>query len=198
MENNQKPEWFELADNDQIVSRKSKKKVSASKRNLTFILAGILVIPLGAGFALLSHEDQTAIAAESLSLTQDSPVVASTATSQPINTISMPTGSRDEDDDEEGDDDDRAPIFSSTAPTVTASVAPVAPLAPVATTKTAEAKAPVVITPPASSASNEIILPPTKKAGDDDDDEDDDDKKSEGKKSNKSDKDDDDEDEDDD
>ena len=63
MENNQKPEWFELADNDQLVSHKSKSKVSASKRNLTFILAGILVIPLGAGLGLLSLEDQSAITA---------------------------------------------------------------------------------------------------------------------------------------
>ena len=93
MENNQKPEWFELADNDQPVSRKSKSKVSASTRNLTFILAGILVIPLGAGFALLSHEDQTAIAAESLNITQDSPTATSSAQTLTSNTISTPIAS---------------------------------------------------------------------------------------------------------
>jgi hypothetical protein len=68
MENNQKPEWFELAENDQPVSRPLKKK-SAPMRNLTFILAGILVIPMGAGFALLTHEDHSAVAAETLNLT---------------------------------------------------------------------------------------------------------------------------------
>jgi hypothetical protein len=159
MENNQKPEWFELADNDQPVSHKSKSKVSVSTRSLSFILAGILVVPLGAGFALLSHEDQSAIATESLTLTQDSPAPTSPAQTLTGNTISMPTASRD-DDDEEGDDDDRAPVFSSTAPTVTA---PVAPLAPAA------------IAPPASSAANDIILPPTKGADEDEDEDEDDD-----------------------
>ena len=121
MENNQKPEWFELADNDQPVSRKSKSKVSASARNLTFILAGILVIPLGAGFALLSHEDQTAIAAESLTLTQGSPAATSSAQTLTSNTISTPIASdsspasndiilpptkKADDDEEEYDDDD--------------------------------------------------------------------------------------------
>jgi hypothetical protein len=93
MENNQKPEWFELADNDQPVSRKSKRKVSASARSLTFILAGILVIPLGAGLALLTHKDQSAIATESLALTQDSPAPTSSAQTLTSNTISTPTAS---------------------------------------------------------------------------------------------------------
>jgi len=66
MENNQKPEWFELADNDQPVNRKSKSKVSVSTRSLTFILAGILVVPLGAGLALPTHKDKSAIATEAL------------------------------------------------------------------------------------------------------------------------------------
>ena len=122
MENNQKPEWFELADNDRPVSRKSKSKVSASARSLTFILAGILVIPLGAGLALLTHKDQSAIATESLTLTQDSPAPTSSAQTLTSNTISTPTASEsspaandiilpptkkaDDDDDEEDDDDD--------------------------------------------------------------------------------------------
>jgi ribosomal protein L12E/L44/L45/RPP1/RPP2 len=93
MENNQKPEWFELADNDQPVSRKSKSKVSASARSLTFILAGILVIPLGAGLALLTHKDQPAIATESLTLTQDSPAPTSSAQTLTSNTISTPIAS---------------------------------------------------------------------------------------------------------
>jgi hypothetical protein len=103
MENNQKPEWFELAENDQPVSRPLKKK-SAPMRNLTFILAGILVIPMGAGFALLTHEDHSAVAAETLNLNQDSPVATNSASAEQSNTIAMPTASRDEDDDE-GDDD---------------------------------------------------------------------------------------------
>jgi len=173
MENNQKPEWFELADNDQPVSRKSKSKVSASARNLTFILAGILVIPLGAGFALLTHEDQSAIAAESITLTQESPVAASPAISQPNNTITMPTASRD--DDEEGDDDERAPIFSNSSSASPTAVVHVAPLAPVTTSKPSAAKAPTAIKPPSSSSSKEIILPPTKKADDDEDDDEEDD-----------------------
>jgi hypothetical protein len=125
MENNQKPEWFELADNDQPVSRKSKSKVSASARNLTFILAGILVIPLGAGLALLTHKDKSAIATEALTLTQDSPAPTSSAQTLTSNTISTPTASEsspaandiilpptkkadddDEDDDDEDEDDD--------------------------------------------------------------------------------------------
>ena len=126
MENNQKPEWFELADNDQPVSRKSKSKVSASARSLTFILAGILVIPLGAGLALLTHKDQSAVATESLTLTQDSPTPTSSAQTLTSNTISTPIASdsspasndiilpptkkadddEDDDDDEEEDDDD--------------------------------------------------------------------------------------------
>lgn len=105
MENNQKPEWFELAENDQPVSRPLKKK-SAPMRNLTFILAGILVIPMGAGFALLTHEDHSAVAAETLNLTQDSPVATNSGPAEQSNTIAMPTASRDEDDDEGDDDDD--------------------------------------------------------------------------------------------
>ena len=121
MENNQKPEWFELADNDQPVSRKSKSKVSASARSLTFILAGILVIPLGAGLALLTHKDQSAVATESLTLTQDSPTPTSSAQTLTSNTISTPIASdsspasndiilpptkKADDDEEEYDDDD--------------------------------------------------------------------------------------------
>jgi len=122
MEKNQKPEWFELADNDQPVSRKSKSKVSASARSLTFILAGILVIPLGAGLALLTHKDQSAIATESLTLTQDSPAPTSSAQTLTGNTISTPTASEsspaandiilpptkkaDDDDDDDDDDDE--------------------------------------------------------------------------------------------
>ena len=104
MENNQKPEWFELAENDQPAKRPIKK--SAPMRNLTFILAGILVIPMGAGIALLTHEDHSAVAAETLNLTQDSPVATNSATAEQSNTIAMPTASRDEDDDEGDDDDD--------------------------------------------------------------------------------------------
>jgi hypothetical protein len=93
MENNQKPEWFELADNDQPVNRKSKSKVSVSTRSLTFILAGILVVPLGAGLALLTHKDKSAIATEALTLTQDSPAPTSSAQTLTSNTISTPTAS---------------------------------------------------------------------------------------------------------
>jgi hypothetical protein len=106
MENNQKPEWFELADNDQPVSRPLTKKKSAPMRNLTFILASILVIPMGAGFALLTHEDHSAVAAETLNLTQDSPVATNSGPAEQSNTIAMPTASRDEDGDEGDDDDD--------------------------------------------------------------------------------------------
>ena len=162
MENNQKPEWFELADNDQPTSRPLKKK-AAPMRSLTFILAGVLVIPMGAGFALLTHEDPSTTASETLNSVQDSPA----------NTIAMPTASREDDDEDEGDDDYRAPVFSnsvSSSPTVSTS--------PAVTTKTPGAKAPVAIAPP-GSASNQIILPPSKKAGDDDDDDDDDDEEEE-------------------
>ena len=164
MENNQKPEWFELADNDQPTSRPLKKK-AAPMRSLTFILAGVLVIPMGAGFALLTHEDPSATASETLNSVQDSPA----------NTIAMPTASREDDDEDEDEDDYRAPVFSnsvSSSPTVSTS--------PAVTTKTPGAKAPVAIAPP-GSASNEIILPPSKKAGDDDeeDEEDDDDEEDE-------------------
>ena len=199
MENNQKPEWFELAENDQPVNRPLKNKKSAPIRSLTFILAGFLVIPMGAGFALLSHEDQSAVAVEALNSVQDSPAATSSTQDLPVNTIAMPTASREDDDEDEEDDDYRAPVFSnsvSSSPTVSTSVAPAV------TTKTLVAKAPavmapVVITPP-GSASNEIILPPTKKAGDDEDDEDGDheNKKSHGKKSKDSDDDDDEEDDD--
>ena len=145
MENNQKPEWFELAENDQPVSRPLKKK-SAPMRSLTLILAGILVIPMGAGFALLTHEDHSAVAVETLNSTQDSPAATSSTQAKTSNAITMPAASRD--DDEEGDDNDyRAPVFSATS-----------------------SKAPTTITSP-GSASADIILPPTKKAGDDDEDE---------------------------
>ena len=149
MENNQKPEWFELAENDQPVSRPLKSKKSAPMRNLAFILAGILVIPMGAGVALLTHDSKSANAVETLNLTQDSSAATSSAQTKPSNAITMPTASRD--DDEEGDDDDyRAPVFSATS-----------------------SKAPTAITSP-GSASADIILPPTKKAGDDDEDDDED------------------------
>ena len=105
MENNQKPEWFELAENDQPVNRPLKSKKSAPMRNLTFILAGILVIPMGAGIALLTHEDHSAIAAETLNLTQDSPVATSASNALAGNTITMPSASRDDDDDDDDDDD---------------------------------------------------------------------------------------------
>ena len=198
MENNQKPEWFELADNDQPTSRPLKKK-SAPIRSLTYILAGALVIPMGAGFALLTHEDQSATAVETLNFTQDSPAAISPTQALPENTIAMPVASREDDDEEEGDDDYRAPVFSSTASTAPVSVAPIT--APAiqnslaAAKKVTATKAPVAITPP-GSASNEIILPPTKKAGDDDEEEDDDDHNN--KKSKKSKDSDDDEDKDDD
>ena len=104
MENNQKPEWFKLAENDQPVNRPQKK--SAPMRNLTFILAGILVIPMGAGVALLTHENHSAVAAETLNLIQDSPAATSSASALQGNTITMPTASREDDDDEEGDEDD--------------------------------------------------------------------------------------------
>ena len=104
MENNQKPEWFELAENDQPAKRPGKK--SAPMRNLTFILAGILVIPMGAGVALLTHENHSAVAAETLNLIQDSPAATSSASALQGNTITMPTASREDDDDEEGDEDD--------------------------------------------------------------------------------------------
>lgn len=74
-------------------------------RSLTLILAGILVIPIGAGFALLTHEDQSAVADESLNLIQDSPDSTSPTNALPGNTITMPTASRDDDDDDEEDDD---------------------------------------------------------------------------------------------
>ena len=150
MENNQKPEWFELAENDQPVSRPLKSKKSAPMRNLAFILAGILVIPMGAGVALLTHDSKSANAAKTLNLTQDSPAATSSAQTMTSNAISMPTASRDD------DDDYRAPVFSS------------------ASSMSPTAKAPAAITPP-GSASTDIILPPTKKGGDDDDDDDDDD-----------------------
>ena len=158
MENNQKPEWFELAENDQPASRPLKKKKSAPMRSLTFIVAGILVIPMGAGVALLTHKDNSAIATETLNLTQDSPAATSPAQIQPSSAITMPTVSRDDE-----DDDDRAPVFTSASisPTVLAPIAPAV-------------KAPAAITPPGSS-STDLILPPTKKAGDDDDDDDEDD-----------------------
>jgi len=159
MENNQKPEWFELAENDQPASRPIKKKKSAPMRSLTFIVAGILVIPMGAGVALLTHEAQTVSGAETLNLIQDSPAATSPDQIQPSKAITMPTVSRDDE-----DDDDRAPVFSSAgiSPTVLAPIAPAA-------------KAPAAITSPGSSStSNDLILPPTKKAGDDDDDDDDD------------------------
>ena len=105
MENNQKPEWFELAENDQPVSRPLKSKKSAPMRNLAFILAGILVIPMGAGVVLLTHDSNSATAVEALNLIQDSPAATSSAQTMTSNAISMPTASRD-DDDEEGDDDD--------------------------------------------------------------------------------------------
>lgn len=155
MENNQKPEWFELAENDQPVSRPLKSKKSAPMRSLTLILAGALVIPMGAGVALLTHDSKSANAVETLNLTQDSPAATSSTQTMTSNAISMPTAARD-DDDEEGDDDDyRAPVFSS------------------ASSMSPTAKAPAAITPP-GSASTDIILPPTKKGGDDDDDDDDD------------------------
>ena len=150
MENNQKPEWFELAENDQPVSRPLKSKKSAPMRNLAFILAGILVIPMGAGVALLTHDSKSANAVETLNLTQDSPAATSSAQTMTTNAISMPTASRDD------DDDYRAPVLSS------------------ASSMLPTAKAPAAITPP-GSASTDIILPPTKKGGDGDDDDDDDD-----------------------
>jgi hypothetical protein len=108
MENNKKPEWFELADNDQPVTRRLKGKVSAPKRNFALILAGVLVLPMGAGVALLSHEDQSANAVETLNLTQDSPVATSATPPQTSDAITMPTASREDDNESEseGDDDD--------------------------------------------------------------------------------------------
>ena len=102
MENNKKPEWFELADNDQPASRPIK---NAPKRSLAFILAGVLVLPMGAGFALLSHDDNSAVAAETINLTQDSPAAVSSSAAKPSSTITMPTATREEEG-EEGDDDD--------------------------------------------------------------------------------------------
>ena len=184
MENNKKPEWFELADNDQPASRPIK---NAPKRSLAFILAGVLVLPMGAGFALLSHDDNSAVAAETINLTQDSPAAVSSFAAKPSSTITIPIATREEEG-EEGDDDYRAPTFSittSSSPTASSSTSE-APVAKASVAKVPVAKVPVAITPPGtSSASNELILPPTKKAGDDDDDDDNYKKKSDGKKSKK-------------
>ena len=205
MENNQKPEWFELAENDQPVSRPLKSKKSAPMRNLAFILAGILVIPMGAGVALLTHDSKSANAVETLNLTQDSPAATSSPQTMTSNAISMPTASRDDDDDDEGNGDNyRAAAFSnsvsSSAPVATPSSAqsnqntPAAPATKAPAVTAPAVTAPAAITPP-ESASKDLILPPTKKVGDDDED---DDEKSDGKKSKKSDRDDDDEDDEDD
>ena len=206
MENNQKPEWFELAENDQPVNRPLKRKKSVPMRNLTFILAGVLVLPMGAGVALLAHDDKSAIAVETLNLTQDSPAATSSTQTMPSNVIAMPTASRDDDDDdEEGNGDNyRAAAFSnsvsSSAPVATPSSAqsnqntPAAPATKAPAVTAPAVTAPAAITPP-ESASKDLILPPTKKVGDDDED---DDEKSDGKKSKKSDRDDDDEDDEDD
>jgi hypothetical protein len=97
MENKQKPEWFELADNDQPTSRPMKKK-SAPMRSLTFVLASALVIPMGAGVALLTHENHSTIAANALNSVQDSPAATSPTQTLPVNTIAMPTASREDDD----------------------------------------------------------------------------------------------------
>jgi len=186
MENNKKPEWFELADNDQPEDRPMKK---APKRSLSLILAGVLVIPMGAGFALLSHDEHSAVASEALNLIQDSPALGTSPAAQPSDAIAMPTSSR-EDDDEEGDDDEyRSPVFSNSA----SSAAPVVTPATVQSTQASPAKSPAAITAPSANASKDLILPPTKKADDDDDNH-------EGKKNKKSERDheDDDDDEEDD
>ena len=202
MENNQKPEWFELADNDQPVNRPLK---NAPRRNLALILAGVLVLPMGAGFALLSHDEHSAVAAETLNLTQDSPVAASASPTQPANTNTMPTRSREDDDEEEGDDDDRAPVFTnsstSSTPVVTPATTQSTQASPTASPTKALAtaspsKAPTAIASPSSSAAKDLILPPTKKADDDDDDRKEHKKKSESKESKKSEHDDDEEDDD--
>ena len=101
MENNQKPDWFELADNDQPATLRFKGKVPTPKRNLALILAGVLVLPMGAGWALLSHEDQSANAVETLNLTQDSPIATSSTPTQTSNAFTMPTASREDDDEDE-------------------------------------------------------------------------------------------------
>jgi hypothetical protein len=188
MENNKKPEWFELADNDQPSTRRFKEKVSAPKRNLALILAGVLVLPMGAGWALLSHEDQSASAVETLNLTQDSPVATSSTPTQTSNAITMPTASREDENesegDDEGDDDNyRAAAFSTSvsssasvatpAATQSSQPAPVAPATKAPAVSAPTPKAPIAITPPGTS-SKDLILPPTKKSGDDDDEEDDD------------------------
>jgi hypothetical protein len=183
MENNKKPEWFELADNDQPADRPMKK---APKRSLSLILAGVLVIPMGAGFALLSHDEHSAVASEGLNLIQDSPALGTSPSAQPSDAIAMPTSSRDE----EGDDDEyRAPIFSNSA----SSAVPVVTPATVQSTQVSPTKAPAAITVPSANASKDLILPPTKKADDDEDHH-------EGKKNKKSERDheDDDDDEEDD
>ena len=60
---------------------------------------------MGAGVALLTHENHSAVAAETLNLIQDSPAATSSASALQGNTITMPTASR-EDDDDDGDDGD--------------------------------------------------------------------------------------------
>ena len=152
MENMKKPDWFELADNDQPVAR----KVTTPKRNLAFILAGVLVLPMGAGWALLSHEEQSANAVETLNQIQDSSVASDAISSAPTQpsasaSINMPTSSRIKEDDEDGNDDHGSPVFSQASGNSAA-----------VTTKAAPQPN------PESSPSNETILPPTQKGGDDD------------------------------
>jgi hypothetical protein len=157
MEKNQKPEWFELADNDQPVDRKK----SAPKRNIALILAGVLVLPMGAGLAFFSRDNQPATAVQGLTLAQGSPTANGQSGSVASEAIVMPTGSRDDDDEYEDDDEDDDEYR-------TASVANYSQSSPVATNSSkSELKQ--------SSAAAATILPPTKKADDDDDDEDEDD-----------------------
>jgi len=61
---------------------------------------------MGAGVALLTHENHSTVAAETLNLIQDSPAATSSASALQGNTITMPTASREDDDDEVGDNDD--------------------------------------------------------------------------------------------
>jgi hypothetical protein len=99
MENNKKPDWFELADNDQPAKRSTKPAKS------TFAVVATLALATLAGWGFISHDESIAIASESTVPVTAVAAPSSVSPSASSNIIINPPTSKSDDSDHESSHD---------------------------------------------------------------------------------------------
>ena len=96
MDNKQKPEWFELADNDQPANVSPK-----ARKGGIFAVVTTLALTGVAGWGFISSEEFPAAVASASSAVIEKVSGNSTSASNSANPITAPTGYEDEDDDDD-------------------------------------------------------------------------------------------------